>query len=142
MNNAVQLHNRVPNFLLNKINESTVLSYHCRCTVCCYREYFLHISPPFFKMLSEGVKYIFSSSSAVHRFLATQLFMHLTVTVISSYNRKRRITVQQKNFFSWYLEKFYLFLGIFWPLNSNLLSVFPHHVRFLRYQDTHFYFFS
>ena len=51
-------------------------------------------------------------------------------------------TVQQKNFFSWYLEKFYLFLGIFWPLNSNLLSVFPHHVRFLRYQDTHFYFFS
>ena len=72
MNKTVQLHNRVPNFLLNKINKSTVLSYHGRCTVCCYREY-LHINPLFFKMLSEGVKYIFSCSSAVHRFQATQL---------------------------------------------------------------------
>ena len=72
----------MPNFFLNKINKSTVLSYHSRYTVCCCREYFLHINPPFFKMLSKGVKSIFSCSNAVHRFQATQLFMHLTVTAI------------------------------------------------------------
>ena len=38
-------------------------------------------------MLIEGVKYIFSCGSAVHRFQATQLFMHLTVTAIPSYDR-------------------------------------------------------
>ena len=87
MNNAVKLHNKVPNFMLNRINKPTVLSYHGRYTVCCYQEYLLHINPPFFKMLSEGVKYIFSCISAVHSFQATQLFMHLTVTVIPSYDR-------------------------------------------------------
>ena len=45
MNNAVQLHNRVPNFFLNKINKSTVLSYHGRCTVC-FTEDIFFISIP------------------------------------------------------------------------------------------------
>jgi len=57
-------------------------------------------------MLSEGVKYIFSFSIAIHRFQAKNIFMHLAVTVIPSYNRQTRIIVYINTFIKSYTENF------------------------------------
>ena len=64
-------------------------------------------------MLSEGVKYIFSCSSAVHRIQATQLFMHLTVTTIPSDNRLTRIIVYIYAFIKSYAENIQFLTQLF-----------------------------
>ena len=87
MNNKVELDNRVPNLLLSHSNKSKVLPIITGPpSVVTENISLISISLSSKFLVKSQVLYIFSFSSAIHRFQATKLFMYFAVTAVSSYN--------------------------------------------------------